>query len=139
MKKIGIVKSAIIAALTVAMVCAMVPAVSAASHTVVKFDAYGLGSYCAAGVSGDLSGGQYYNCAWHVGRYLGSADTYSGALNYAKYYNGACILSGSTNSNNWDSSASGPYASIGASGYQFFYDSSVGYYSCGTGQVWLPW
>ncbi len=136
MNKKAIIKSSLLSALLVAMAVAVViPAVSADTSTKTSGSYYGEG--VGAGVSGNPSGGLYYSCVWHSGRWLGSCQSYSGNLYWTFYGNGGTVGSGNQNTGSHDK-VGGTYTTLGASASSGFYDSRRGSFSWNSGYAGLP-
>lgn len=137
MNKTAFKKSGIISAMLVALMCAVVvPAVSAATKTATSGSYYGEG--VGAGVYGNLSGGLYYSCAFHSGRWLGSCDSYSGNLYWTFFGNGAVIESGNVYSTYHDRAYGETFSTLGASASSSFYDSLRGSFGWNSGKAELP-
>lgn len=136
MNKSAIIKSGLLSAMLVAMAIAIViPAVSADTSTKTAGSYYGEG--VGAGVAGNPSGGLYYSCAWHSGRWLGSCQQYSGNLYWTFYGNGVVIESGNQYTTSHDRTG-GTYSTLGASASSSFYDPRKGSFSWNTGYAGLP-
>lgn len=136
-KKASIKFELFLAILAATAVTAVAPIVSAGGGNWKSFDGY-YGSGVGAGVSGDFSGSQYYNCTWYAGRWLGSCQAYLGNLYFTFYANGSPIMNGSATVDTYVTGNSGPYSAIGASASSVFYDSRIRTFSLNTGYIGLP-
>lgn len=131
MKKLSILKSALISALLVVMVMTIIPAVNAVTFYDTNDSSF-FGEGVGAGGSANLSGGVYTNCVLHAGRWLGGAQSFGGsALHYTVYLNGSPSFSGSVYSTSYDYYPIGSYSSIGMSAGSNFVDSRHPYHIWG--------
>jgi len=137
MNKKAVRKSGLISAMLVALVCVVVvPAVSADTATKTGGSYYGEG--VGAGVAATKDGSNYYDCAWHSGRWLGSCQSYSGNLHWTFYANYGVLESGEQYTTSHDRVEDGPYSSLGAEASSSFYDPRKGSFSWNTGYAGLP-
>ncbi|MGB9914880.1 MAG: hypothetical protein ACPLIG_03900 [Candidatus Bathyarchaeales archaeon] len=134
--KIAIIKLVFLSvAMVVLMFAILAPIVNADTKTATSGSYFGEG--VGAGVAATNIGGQYYYCAWHVGRWQGSCERIEGDLYFTLYSDGLPMY-GSTSMNTYDTAYSGPLTSLGASAYSYFYDSRIGYFVWNSGLAWLP-
>jgi hypothetical protein len=135
MSKIALLKSGLLSVILVALLLAVtVSSVSAVcSQNSISYYGEGVG----ACVQGTYNGDSFYTVTWNVGRWLGSCQAYASNLYFTLYANGT-PMSGSTAIDYYAASSSGPFASIGAIAYSYFYDSRVGTFAWSSGYVSLP-